>query len=351
MEKMVNCTAEALELMVLCYEEWHKVVKWMSHVRIERSKPDLNIQNLSEMDSVWAILERDSVSIVENSDLLNCIENKPKIMMEYPRDLFVMDLPKEKVAGWSFLSGVAVFSSTAPSFESVTKRVRIVDFVEGRTDSWERCFWGLKEEYFTPLNSMVIIDRYLFRNLNDGISNFLKILDLALPSNSMGQFDVLLVFAKGHGCLDNQIKNEDITSFIQSLTKKCCALRNYKILLEVLIVSSNNTLIWNDTHDRRVITNYYRIIATHGFSALGGDDLSLPIWSQTITIDCAFSGIDDEFTTDYPITAYDASLRVIDSFVKNPGKVGTDMQFYRNGLQRFSMASLENRLIIDKTAK
>ena len=345
MGRMLNCGKKTLERLFVESDSWRAVVESINTVRIDGTKPEMmDLEKHAELSSVWEIMERDSISIHEGSSVLMQVKQNPNLLIQYPKDLFVLELPSATTNAYSLNSGVAVFAEDANSPASIAKNSRTVDFTKGHEDSWNRCFSKVKREPRTPVNSMILIDRYLFRDFRQGIANLKLILSEILPDRIKGRFDVLLLFSDGQECLD--IKVYDMKWFVRLLWNECKNLRTFDINLEILIINDENKTLWDSTHDRRIITNYYRVIASHGFSALGGPEMNMPVWTQTLTIDCAYSGIGEMDETDrFPVKAYDATLALLASFARNPGKYEKDYLFYKRGIERFSLESMENRLI------
>lgn len=345
MGRMLNCEKKTLERIFLESDSWRAVVESINKVRIDGTKPEMmNLENHAELSSVWEIMERDSISIHEGSPLLRLVKQNPNLLIQYPKDLFVLELPSATTNTYSLDSGVAVFAEDSHSPASIAKNTRTFDYKKGREDSWGRCFIKVKNNPRTPVNSMILIDRYIFRDFRLGIANLKLILSEVLPDRIKGRFDVLLLFSDGQECLDQKVYN--MAWFAKLLWNECKNLRKYDINLEVLIVNDENKDLWESTHDRRIITNYYRVIATHGFSAFGGPGMNMPVWAQTMTIDYAYSGIDEKDDTDrFPVDAFDDTIDLLSTFAKNPGKYEKDYLFYKRGIERFSLESLENRLI------
>ena len=345
MGRMLNCRKETLERLFVESDLWRAVVESISTVRIDGTKPEMMaLEKHAELSSVWEIMERDAVSIHGGSPLLRQVKQNPNLLIQYPKDLFVLELPSSTTNAYSLDSGVAVYSEDSHSPASIAKSSRTIDFTKGLEDSWERCFSKVKKNPRTPVNSMVLIDRYIFRDFWQGIANLKLILSEILPDRIKGRFDVLLLFSDGKECLDLRV--QDMERFARLLWNECRNLRSYDINLEALIIDDKNKDLWDSTHDRRIITNYYRVIASHGFSALGGRDVNMPVWTQTLTIDYAYSGIGEMDEKDrFPVESYDATLALLSSFAKNPGKNGKDYLFYKRGVERYCLDSLENRLI------
>ena len=345
MGRMLNCGKKTLERLFVESDSWRAVVERINTVRIDGTKPEMmDLEKHAELNSVWEIMERDSILIHEGSALLRQVEQNPNLLIQYPKDLFVLELPSATTNAYSLDCGVAVFAEDSHSPVSISKNSRTIDFTKGNEDSWKRCFYKVKKDPQTPVNSMILIDRYLFRDFRQGIANLKLILSEILPDRIKGRFDVLLLFSDGKECLDQRV--HDMTWFARLLWNECKNLRRYDINLEILIINDENRVLWDSTHDRRIITNYYRVIASHGFSALGGPGVNMPVWTQTLTIDCAYSGIGEMDETDkFPVEAYDATLARLSSFAMNPGKYEKDYLFYKRGNEYFSLDNLENRLI------
>lgn len=349
MRRMINCSAKTLEDLCLDSELWNTVVKHTKAVRIKEALPELSLKECASLDSVWTILDRAQVQIVDKDPLVKRVETTPQLAMSYPKDLFILDQPSPKVNSHSLANGVVMVSSDDPSLEQIIKPCLTFDFTENTEDCWERCFITVKDNPVTPINSLILIDRYLFgydyatgTGFIQGIANFRQILNSALPKQLNGRFDLLVVFSIADGCLDSKT---NLNRLVSTLAGICKSIRPYKINFEALAIRSADSELWDAAHDRRIITNYYRILASHGFKALMGKHDNICIWSQTITVDYAYTGLDTRYRDriHYPIETFTRTEDLLARVIRKPI---SSIRFFKNGYVQNDFENFENRLVV-----
>ena len=197
------------------------------------------------------------------------------------------------------------------------------NIVKGDRFSWADFFKGGN----LPLsNSVIIMDRYLFKVgiqkngdeekllpwYDRGKYNLIGILNSIIPNDFTGDYHALVVFD------DSQIEQrtkkgkyitvenalESISQFVHAkLARKKCNL-----VLEYLAIHNGKEIhngasedakmenqflkkLYGLTHDRRIISNYFMVNATHGWDAI--DKKSLSTETQTLYYDSLCSGIDN----------------------------------------------------------
>lgn len=255
------------------------------------------------------------------------------------------------------------------------------------------CFsWGsfFKEGDIQMSNSIIIMDRYLFKagvieNRNtkknqldkqylNGCKNVSEILNMIIPESFTGEYHVLFVFDDEQ--LAVKIPNVSISlkdallEICQEITKR---LKDKKcsINLEFLcihngkqytpgiddddFVAINRCLknLYNLTHDRRILSNYFMVNATHGWNAVDySNNKQRSKETQTFYYDALFSGIDNP---DQAEISNSIPLDYIQSFVNNFVEKLTDAKegsycCYRYsvnaGLEQISINDLQNRVLL-----
>lgn len=353
MEKMLNCNIKTLESLFIDSHEWNTVIKNMNHVRVEEKREELELSDFADPQSVLPIIEQSGINIHYNKPVLKQLGTDAKMITQYPRDIFVANVEEDTAKKLSGRNGFLVVSSSNPSLEQIIKTPLSFDITEKDRLSWHDCFMFLKESPMIPINSLVLIDRYLFAynspyGWREGINNVKKILAEALPVVQDERFDVLLITSDDNGSWDHRAR--DFERIIDSLYSECKQIsRPYKVNIEVLILGSGgDKRIWEESHDRRLISNYYRIYMSKGFQALGGLKTNEVIRTQHVTIDCAYSNLKSKFgqLLGFPIKGYDATLSEVLKFISNPGKSPENYLFYKNGEWQDDLSGFQNRLVL-----
>lgn len=350
MEKMLNCNSKTLEKLFIDSHEWNTVIKNLNHVRVEEKREELELSDFADPRSVWPIIEEAGINVHYETSVLRQLTSGGKLASTYPRDLFVANVDDATAKKLSGRNGLLIASQNNPDLNQIIRPVLTLDLKQGEHFTWHDCFLCLKESPSTPINSLVIIDRYLFVKYGlhgwiDGIQNIKRILSAALPPSFDDRFDVLIITSDDKW--DPRAKS--FHKIVDALCHECQKLRTYEINFEILIIGSEgDKRIWDESHDRRIISNYYRITASKGFFAFVGEKCNEVFRSQIITIDCAYSNINNKYAQLYgfPIKGYDSTLLEIFKFVSNPGKSPDDYLFYKNGIEQRDLSNFTNRIVL-----
>lgn len=178
-------------------------------------------------------------------------------------------------------------------------------------------------------NSLIFIDRYLFRpdtqgevkiKIEDGIENVRVLLDTILPKtepeflkkskNSNNGYHILFIFDatlyKDKDLGELGIYNEEIKEKPKKLFKvvsekinkiKKKLNRPYTIDIEIVSINSND-FNYDETHNRRILSNYFFIRAEHSLKAFRGD---VSLYTQSLWLDwVASKGIVHAHRSDVP---------------------------------------------------
>ena len=129
--------------------------------------------------------------------------------------------------------------------------------------SWKYVLDGIKD---VPSNSLFIIDRNLFANdsqsRRNGIDNIQNILDSVLPETFAGVYQIAIVFDPG--TLHKDCTYEYIATELNKLKKTLNKTYTISISVIGLNVASQ---YYADTHNRRILSNYYWVYADHKLCA------------------------------------------------------------------------------------
>lgn len=357
MEKMLNCNSSTLEKLFVDSDEWNTVIKNLNHVRVEEKREELELDDFANPRSVWPIIEEAGVNVHYNSPVVEQLVSGQNVMSSYPRDLFVAPVGEEAAKKRAKKNGVLVVPADNPSLNQIKRPALPIEILENTKNSWHNIFLCIKESPSIPSNSLVIIDRYLFVRYGvwgweTGMNNIIKILSEALPLEFDDRFDVLIITSDER--IDYQA-DFDLDDMVAELNEECHDLRRYEINLEVLVLRNDkdkkekgDKRLWEESHDRRIISNYYRITATKGFFAFVGPRANDVFRRQTITVDCAFSNLENKYARllGFPIKGYDATLSEIYRYVSTHKQSSPCYLFYKNGQSKKDLTSFENRIVM-----
>jgi len=298
MRRAVNCKKETLELAYGYDEEekWKPIIQRSKVVRIPENKEIPTEDELAELSTVWAIMERDQIEIKDNSQVVDQIKTSPKFACNFPLDVLILDSEKEEAEQISGGSGVATFASVDVKPDCLKKR-DVGDIMPGdheKCESWEQFFIKVSQSPFIPSNALILIDRYLFLQQNgatdypDAFYNLEHILNSILPDKLACDYHVLIVVQ----AFPKKNQEYDITSLYNAFeTIRCKLNRPYKIVIELATLSLNAS-IFPYTHDRKLISNYFVGDTSHGFKVFKSSSGTPKFVFQKLSYECIFHEVD-----------------------------------------------------------
>ena len=164
-------------------------------------------------------------------------------------------------------------------------------------------------------NSAVIIDRYLFvKTGKRGPINVAKILNLLIPDEFEGVYTVTIFFefdqVLGEITTPDKLKKYDISKalgVINNTIYNNLSRQNFqRVRIEYVAIMNpenfrfhNRIQEWKElyyqTHDRKIITNYYKISASNGIAAskLNDQKEEVASFNQTISFESLLHGVDN----------------------------------------------------------
>ena len=351
MSKMFNCQVSSL--LELTHDEvWYGMLKDRNHVRIPGTNPikSPDYKYIKDQpDNEWEILDRDGVNIHENEAYVNNALSSPQIQLSHPRDVFFYDNAGPSNGTQDY--GVLVLTEAKKNPKYLTRQWQS-RITAGQPCSWKKVLEKFHKGKTPPSNALVIIDRYLFASdYSNGIRNVIAILDELLPDSILCEYHVLLVFdgsAISQGASIDLISN-GFQQFVVNFS------RNYNLTIELLTVSwSVDKKAFSETHDRRIVSNYYMISCDHGFSAIRipngqNNNIGTGVWSQTIRFEGIYAGIDadaeDLDLRSLPIRTCDYAITFLREYLLKLQNGITGYTYKCVGNPNATIVNFRNRLI------
>lgn len=366
MNKMFNCQESSL-IELTHNEAWYRMLKDRNHVRIPGKNPiKLSGYVKDQPDDEWEILDRDGVNIHEDECFVRDAMFKPDMRLTHPCDVFVYDgygtsgKPQDEY-GTFVLDG----STNDPKSHLYLTRQWKSLITKGEKCCWKSVLDKFHKGKTPPSNALIIIDRYLFSynpesqtDYKNGIRNVFGLLNELLPQTFSGEYHVLIVFddtAISNGATINQISRG-----LQKI--KMQLNRNFIPTIELLTVNKNvDVRMFSETHDRKIISNYYMITCTHGFSAVlpsaeRRDDVDYigygnGAWSQTIMYEGVYAGInaedEDLDVSALPIRTTEKTVSYLSDYLRKLKAGRTGFNYVCNGNNKTPIQEFRNRLITD----
>lgn len=258
----VYTTFEALDEIFLFQKEsdnhrlLYDLVMDYSHVMIDLEKDKFD--SLIRVNPfIKALVKRVDKKTYDLKDFFDNLDNDD--LSNFPRDLFILNKPKNNCRNLSEKQGILVLSHDDLSgIENLANRNR-KSFEKGKKmesnslKGWQVYFKNTRAK---PLNSLIIIDNYILRSVSTGKMNLLNILRGLMPDNLDSEFHILIVTDNRDVKFYNQ-KLEEIRIDILAVLKKQF---NYDIKIGFVTHSMEN-----EFHQRVIITNYHITTSDYGY--------------------------------------------------------------------------------------
>ena len=264
--------------------KWYKILLKQSNIcTIGYDESDVDPMSDSNIINILA-KSYSTINIEPKDKYISLINDNPEIVMENPNSLFYLDIPSKLAKSIQNHYGVMCQSAKKKiDTKPLTTIPGLIDFNKFRevqiTDCWKEVF---KVPSLTPSNGLCIIDRNLFsndwywKNLSDkkymdGVRNVFCILENALPNNFDKDYHVTIICEQPSGSnsdisQNNQIENLNPLDTLSELLFSAIELlkRNYNIVMEIIAFKKGSRYYNELTHNRQIISNYYRIDAPNG---------------------------------------------------------------------------------------
>ena len=293
--------------------DWFRILMKQTELFTEGYKIPSSLSSVDPLSDDYVLLllsqNNPQLKLTPSDDYLSSITERPDEVLKYPRSIFWLDIDSKQARKIQKDYGI-IIQSANKKFDTkcITRENDSYEFVQNkRVDVfWKNIYAGVSSILG---NAICLVDRNLFTydgQLNqqtgkeqvNGIYNVYFILDSALPKDLKTHYDVTILteqrtkIIKDHesGTENVVIDNEFMTRLSNSIFDLIPSLeRNYEINIEIFAFkkSTNNHKVkfYNDTHNRRIFSNYYTISADLGLNAINYNDLQKPLgtYSQEIT--------------------------------------------------------------------
>lgn len=228
-----------------------------------------------------AIFKQMTDFVIDSSrkEYVDNIPNNAKLVMEEPNAIFILNISKDKASEISQKYGVLCFSADGIEEKKlIDPNLEYSPCSGDEYGGWEPILHSVNN---LPINALILVDRYLFVNdknfFTNGINSVFSILKTLLPEkfDNGNHFHVTIVF-------DPELKRRkmDFAEIAERINKKKQELaKSYFIDIELIGIPSNSRF-YNDTHNRRIISNYFIVRAEHQLGAFFGPKSAC---SQTLT--------------------------------------------------------------------
>ena len=292
------------KLTELCLEG----AEWFDIIRNQRTIIVCNDSDDEEWDltnKTLMALHRAGTSInVDNELVLEIREDNSKVL-ELINPAYILDFKEEEAKAIEEKYGVIFLPTRNTPKPILSRRGWEIDTTDDRKPNTWDYFLSRNE---IPFNSLVIVDRYLFSSqvgetFDDSLFNLRAILNILLPTKNMHKFTVSIIFDESKSDFEMQELATKVNKVKKSIIGKT------PFTLELISIDSN-CYMYEETHDRFIISNYFVINATHKIKAFNANKDSM--CGQKLFFDYLYSkGIEEGDISSTPEVSQDRVLKAI----------------------------------------
>lgn len=293
-------------------------------------------------DKVWAECLKTEHKITADyskSNYIRDIREHPETVLQHPSSLFILDITIAEAEKIRISYGVICMSgkNLNTKFLIDTNDEHTIDEGEKFGNGWSTVLKSVKD---MPSNALLLTDRYLFSattpKYGNGIDNVQSILDTLLPKKFLGEYHVTIVF-------DNESKSEnykfnDIVYLLDNV--KQALHRDFPINMEIIGITPDSD-IYDELHNRRIVSNYYIIKVEHKLAAF---NKNVGTCLQTITPQVLFTVDSLNRNSTPPLKAIDHTIAAIRDFSKTAPK-RSDYHYALNAKRMEKCTGIKNRLL------
>lgn len=267
------------------------------------STPDPD--DFSDAAVMWRILQDEQIDIQPADEYIDSLHSNPERVLENPCGVYYLDISPAEARKIQKEYGV-ICQSTSRKFDAkvLSGEASSYDVAKNKpAPQWSAIYEILSE---VPSNALCLIDRNLFvydgqvnpktgKEQSSGLFNVFFAMDSALPKHSATPYHITVVFESM--ALVDRDKNVllEVQDRFKQLTQRLFLLvkelkREYPIVVEA-IAFNKSTPFYNDlTHNRQIISNYYRITAEQGLNIINFNNPKRPgTYNQQINVQLPYS--------------------------------------------------------------
>lgn len=312
-------TEDKLTELCLEGEEWFNII---------RNQPTIYVCNESDNDE-WDVtnatlmaLHRSGTSIEVDNELLEEIKEDNSKVLELVNPAYILDFKAEEAKSIEEKFGVIFLPTSNTPRPVLAKLGWDIDTADpSKPKTWVFFLKGIKVNF----HSLVIVDRYFFSSqtgetFEDSLFNLREILMALLPSKNVHKFVVSIIFDESKS--DYAMK--ELATKVNKVKKNIIGKTPFT--LELISIDSN-CYMYEETHDRFIISNYFVINASHKIKAFNAQKESL--CAQKLTFDYLYSkGIEEGAISSIPEVSQDRVMKALCETVQTSK---SEIQYAANG--------------------
>lgn len=291
---------------------------------------------------LYKLLKQQPVHLLKESDTERYKAN-PENVLKNPSALYILDITYAEALAIQRNYGVICLSGEAPDISPLID-INDIHRSENRKPlgrGWDSVLDSVEK---LPSNALILIDRYLFTEMNaaygNGFDNVKAILNELLPRELATKYHVTIIYAK-----DDDGETYPFQEVATRLDEISMNLeRPYEITMEVIRITEQCSSMYYDFHDRFILSNYYCVEASHQLAAF---NKNVATARQTIIPWALFTESSLNGISTAPLEAITQSTSTLRAFSKSLPHL-TDHSIYSyavNGKVMEKCMGIRNRLI------
>lgn len=312
---------------------------------------------------LWQLQKNLQIELCPQDEFAQALSTAPERVLQHAGGVFYLDLSPAQARKIQKDYGVICQSTDKPfSTKCLTAEPATYDYSKGHpAPGWNEV---MEVPHGAPLNALCIIDRNLFvydgrphpalgTEQTNGSDNVFHILDSILPKMQKAEFHVTIFTEQRMMSLPNPNtgRREDVMDrdFMEELSERLFSRvddlhRPYPIVME-LIAMKKRTRYFNDTHNRQIISNYFRVTSENGLNTTDFMDGEVSIYSQQLNSFLYYSNGLRRLHSDCTADTANRMTKVCSDFVDHwRQNAGTTDYWYACNMPERSFMNHKNRL-------
>lgn len=328
------------------YPNWRKILTGHAEICLNITEDNLKAEEVPGTEIFEFIHSLGGKKINAVSEYIEDIKVNNALLLDWPRGVFFLNLPKDKADELQKEYGIIVQSNEEINDILLTgsfKRKLLKDetIENGPVSGWKE----LLKFKFPPSNSIVISDNYLLPTVERvgaqfvklGKMNLIWLLDAILPNQISVPYHIAIISEDDN---KNELWRNTLAGDIKT---EISSLRNYEIKVEVIFVKSENF------HERILMMNYINSSCEHGFCVFKSRDGKTVHMVNKLQINSYFSSIDNnQGESEYEVASKDLKL-IKNECTSLAAHINSGVPVYRGAILGDCNAdkSINNRLLND----
>lgn len=351
----------------ICLEQddsdtWYKILCKQQYININHAVDDEEFY--CEDNPLFIFSQMNNVKFNDASSYMNEVIKDNAKVLEQPCGAFILNIDSAKASEIQRQFGVICQSAEGKDARLLTDGDITITTTTRDTCTYT---WAgrmpLGKEL--PSNTLILIDRYLFgsepgETLEDSYDNIRDIMDAFMPDCFGSEYHICIIFDADciqYRDIKTLLKLDKSTDFTDDEKKKAFAKistkvnkiktdfmkkHGYSITLEILSCDRRDRQSYEKTHDRRIISNYFFVTASHKLKAFKDGK---PLQKQKIDLLSLYAkGLGGR--SDIPEYAHADDIKDLQYIMQEAKDHPTLHMYSINGNVNSSVSDAKNRILV-----